>query len=360
MNIAIIIAIIILLIFIFYCPKNKNILSDENNIWADNIIDDDVEQLWESMSNNIKKQVHGKKIPTTIIAARVDRVEGFLQNINQHTHVTLERVPIMQIIQDNNIETNKKKANKINPNATSAEQSMVYFETAKTFTNDSQNVHDRGVTQDIAEIYKRIVKQSINSPAKTIMDVATKIRTNDKKKRSKISDALVRMDDNINIINLKTGERDILLNVYNRAFLPINKKNKENILDAFEDSLVDCTKSHGAGLECPTGRITRVIGALTLLDADPIISGGVSTREMYKNEAFNITSKSISDVISDWSSTNGVRKKYADAYMTGKPGNDETQDMFTKAVMVRVDPYLDEHKTKLPSNIREQVLAGVM
>jgi len=34
--------------------------------------------------------------------------------------------------------------------------------------------------------------------------------------------------------------------------------------------------------------------------------------------------------------------------------------MFTKAVMMRVDLYLDEHKTKIPSNVREQVLVGVM
>ena len=39
-------------------------------------------------------------------------------------------------------------------------------------------------------------------PAKTTMDIATKIRSTNQKKRVKISDALMRMDDNINIVNL--------------------------------------------------------------------------------------------------------------------------------------------------------------
>ena len=76
--------------------------------------------------------------------------------------------------------------------------------------------------------------------------------------------------------------------VWNRAEHPENKKNKELIKQAIFDNLVDCWERDIFGndtIVCVTGRSTRVLSSLTLLDFDES-NWSVKKFEEFKNDIF--------------------------------------------------------------------------
>ena len=134
------------------------------------------------------------------------------------------------------------------------------------------------------EIKKNAREFSENRPKKTmeVLEVITKIKQGEK------------------IVSLDLTDEECLILIWNRANHPLNKENCKKIKQAIFDNLMDCWEidelnnivNNLLGLNtphykivCVTGRITRILSSLMLLDFDPK-NWEVKKLEQFKNEIF--------------------------------------------------------------------------
>jgi len=157
---------------------------------------------------------------------------------------------------------------------------------------DPQNVHDTEVQHSSARVMGRI--RELNS-AQTEADVTEdallrelKVAVEGHPKREAALFTLHRMDNAHVITSLELPERRVLAEAWRRTTAPANEKNRPALTDALVDALADGAILDAAGRPsstvCASGRCNRVLGAFTLLDADPVVAAPVKTVEILRNE----------------------------------------------------------------------------
>lgn len=186
----------------------------------------------------------------------------------------------------------------------------VYYDT-KEVRNDAQNVHETNVVNEMKNKYDEIKELNENEKSllnlrenkdEFITDIKQKINNLNKQsnneKYQKALQTLDIMNKHNYISSLNTTETDVLRNVWYRINSHENESNKDNLVESFVTSLSDCIESDWSGKDhpvCITGRVTRVLNSLTLMDNNEKISQPVKTTEILRNEIFGKTYKIIQD-----------------------------------------------------------------
>lgn len=181
-----------------------------------------------------------------------------------------------------------------------------YIELATRPTNDSQNVHDHTVLSGFKQILERLIDDRNNSEDSQHLLSLDEIKNEIKQKERRYSDnrPQVAMKALAVIDKMKDGEKITALEidgspttdelclqlVWDRSMHPLNSKNASLIKQSIFDNLVDAWEfdifTNEPKIVCVTGRATRMLSSLTLLDFDEQ-NWEVKKFEDFKNDIFN-------------------------------------------------------------------------
>jgi hypothetical protein len=261
---------------------------------------------------------------------------NILQHMNEHNIYPIvlnnNNLGIMDILDNHILDIiGGHRNNIITTNQTTAQQNANtrgdaidnYIELATRPTNDSQNVHDHTVLSGFKQILERLIyDRHLNSGNKSIGDnnidksigdksvqdllSLDEIKNEIKQKERRYSDnrPQVAMKALEVIDKMKNGEHVTAFEidgnpttdglclqlVWDRANHPLNSKNKSLIKQSIFDNLVDSWEvelfTNEPKIVCVTGRATRMLSSLTLLDFDEQ-NWEVKKFEDFKNEIFN-------------------------------------------------------------------------
>lgn len=153
-----------------------------------------------------------------------------------------------------------------------------YVARATIQTSDSQNVHDRGVNATKAAIYRRIRGGGGTSGA-ALSKVREWIETEVPAGQRTAALApleRIRILGPAYVSSINATDADAIVAVYARAFHSDNATEGKTgaVLEALASALADCAARPDSApgsdnLVCADGRVTRVLGALAAVDADP-------------------------------------------------------------------------------------------
>jgi hypothetical protein len=217
----------------------------------------------------------------------IDRTQDFYDD---YALQTLDPIIVNQIYRNINTARNNVRNAKVANTANSGDH---YYQT-QPLLNDPQNVHDSYVNENMRKIYTNIITQNtLESPIATsiaeIKEAVKKYPFSNKKMKTHALQIVDRMAAGNAISSLQTNERDLLLNIWNRIHSADNSESRDSLKLAFMNALADGMEksSNGDYHEiCTSGRCSKMLGALTILDAHPEISRPMQTKQMLRNEIF--------------------------------------------------------------------------
>ena len=229
----------------------------------------------------------------------------------------------------------------------------------KTFTSDSQNVHDSSVNKQLKNQYQQLKK---NTPVAGNEEV--ELRNFLEKQDTNRSMSALKTLDQICSTGMKNSaieddEIQLVNTLWNRSKCVDNKDNKENIQNAIVDSLVD-----GVGV-CSSGRCTRLLSSLVLLDYDENLSNGFSTTEQIRNEMLETANKVLLSTVDDYTlnknkELRNVALSYSDPNTTTLPqAEEEFKDIVVQKLELELKNYSKKLKEKDYNSIMEHCIAAV-
>lgn len=171
---------------------------------------------------------------------------------------------------------------------------------------DSQNVHDSGVQRSMKQIVDKLrfngkYNEHVNTPEKSKEEIETFIRKSGKFVKTK-QDKAVKVLEYIMtrggfITNAGTTERELMNIVWNRIHAPVNAGECKNMEVIFVDNLIDCmTSDDEKSIVCSSGRATRMLSTLEVLDADPSMSN-LRPKWVIKEEMNGMAAKIRDDIV---------------------------------------------------------------
>lgn len=220
-------------------------------------------------------------------------------------------------------------------------------------SNDSQNVHDSGVNHQLKEAFRKLKDESpyatrdsprINTEIHNY--IISNIKDINKKNNAmKALDAI--KGNNAYNSSIDAKEQDLLNLVWTRSDIRDNIKNKDLIRDAIIDALADMSTS--LGTVCNSGRCTRLMGSLTLLDSNQDVANGFLTVEAIRNDMLNksneILKLHIEETKNGDSNLKNVAKSYENPDITV---SDEDETAFKNDIIEKIKTSLDdEYKDKI-------------
>lgn len=256
--------------------------------------------------------------------------------------------------------------------------SKKYFEKSKKNRSDPENVHDSSVSAERKKIMNKLREAQGNKTLPTLEDISREIEakgniysatpTNGKlgapRKHmvDKAIDVIKRAERGDYSKSTESTDEEVLRRVWERANEPDNEPNREKLRQSYFDSLVDCWE--GGVIKCVDGRIGRLISSLELLDYD-CDNWGVTKTETYKNEMFDIASKTIEQNAKDAAEQNEdiELKKVGLAYIatsvTEMPDTDAKKERewiikTRRQIEEKLDSYISAVNEKTPGAISEQ------
>jgi hypothetical protein len=248
---------------------------------------------------------------------------------------------------------------------TKIDQMNVFTGLSQIHTSDKQNVHDSDVNKDLLESYNTILddykKLSENGfmwHFETNDDITSAIMKAGKKNAYNVVE---KMSENLYISGLRDHEGNILLNVWNRSLHPENKEHKDDIQNAIIEQLDECYEN--GNIVCSSGRVGRVMSALTTLDFNPNV-GKIMNKEAYRNEAFSEANRIMNDKISEYKNSNNDEKRlYADSFVDPSIETDSVSDNikaeFKNDVLAKIDNYVEKNKQHI-GHLKDEIIAGLV
>lgn len=253
-----------------------------------------------------------------------------------------------------------------------------YFE-ERDIRNDPQNVHETQVNKDMSRIYRNIMhknqfedtlfdyEQTGVNPAtlKEIRQYAKSYQFPDKKKRKRALQTIDKMAEGNWISTLNARENEVLVNVWKRIASPENEKHRDGLHSALMDSLADCVEEGYNGQDyqvCASGRTGRVLGSLTLLDADEKISEPIKTTEVLRNEVFAKSYQIIQNALKETDTE--TARAYNGALESPAPDVEQRVTEFENDLRNRIantlrSDYNDKVDDKVLGNLIADAQAGV-
>lgn len=152
--------------------------------------------------------------------------------------------------------------------------------------SSAQNVHDHNVNDELSKRYQTLKSSTegkiTDEDNKDMLNFISQIKGTDKILTNlACQDTLSRFDDDT--------EQKIWLTVWKRIHLAENNSNRDSLLLAFKNAIEDCEED--GYLVCTTGRVTRVLDSLTLLDKNPQISSPIKTDDIERKETYEAAHK---------------------------------------------------------------------
>jgi len=298
---------------------------------------------------------------------------NFIQHINDnnmHPIIVNNNAALMEILdqqimdmlgihRDNII--NNRQNTATNNADTRAQAIDNYIDLATRQTNDAQNVHDHTVLAGFKLILERLIADhnELNIELKTLDEIKEEINKKGRRysdNRPQLTlDALAvieRMRDGEKITALEidgesTTDAFCLQMVWARAEHPLNSKNENLIKQSIFDNLLDSWEIDIFGAKkivCVTGRATRMLGSLTLLDFDER-NWEVKKFEDFKNEIFNRVKTIINEQAELATSSNNIDLQNAGKTYLAK----------TAEELNAITPPSDEAITSLNITIKQEI-----
>lgn len=265
-------------------------------------------------------------------------------------------------------------------NQTEKERMRDTYFADRDIRNDPQNVHETQVNKDMARIYRSIIQRNAaeddiiggqNDNAQTarniaaIRDYARTYKFEDSKQRERAMKTIETMAAGNWISGLNSRENDILSNVWKRTSSAENEGNRANMRAALMSGLADCVETGYNGQDyqvCASGRTGRVLGSMTLLDANETISEPIKTVEVLRNEAFAKSFKIIQDALKE--TDEETVRGYNGALENPAPDVATKVEAFEHALRDRIEKslraeYSDKTDEKVLNNLINDAQAGV-
>jgi hypothetical protein len=190
--------------------------------------------------------------------------------------------------------------------------------TPTAHANDPENVHDRGIVNSITRKFKRLIELYEHNPEcldveftegqkhSALLEAYTAAQKYEPSNRDRIIEFLNRVSEASTVTSLDqqygiiTDEATIFMLVWCRIHHPSNYQNRENLLSCLFQQILDASaRGH---LVCLSGRISRVVSCLTLLDADPVLSSPELDNHEVANLAYLAASNIIQQELVAWQS----------------------------------------------------------
>jgi hypothetical protein len=215
-------------------------------------------------------------------------------------------------------------------------------------TNDPQNVHDSQVVHDTRNIYDRIrTNTQLSEQATNIAALRQYVdsKTLDKEQRDRIYSVLDVCGNNP-ITSLDATEQAVLSDIWSRVNSNGNSANRDALRTALIDNLVSCTEKNNTGkysTVCTSGRCTRYINTLTLLDNDVNVAAPIKTKSILRNEILAKTSVLIDKKLTD------TTPILAAIYKGTSPPQEEYEAQLTTLVTEMKDHVADTIRKDYPN-----------
>jgi hypothetical protein len=223
------------------------------------------------------------------VARNDDHTEAILERINEYAR-TVDDITFQPQI---NIARNNIRAARVQ---ITKDKSKYYA--PKPIRNDPQNVHDTELTHDIRVKFNLIIDKnntdlqeigSNNYNQPTIKDIQVELNRSNlaEIERENATKILNIMAQRSSISSLNTTEDKVILEIWKRINSPDNLVNRDELKNSLWQSLA-------SGMEknyrdeytsvCTTGRCSRAIDSLTLMDNDTELAKPLQTVETLRNE----------------------------------------------------------------------------
>jgi len=291
-----------------------NIIPLDNIRPPDNVIVDrliplnNLDEMFDDIFNNI-----------TVIMQTIDNNNEFniIQHMNEnniHPIIIHNNNALMELL-DNQIMDmlgnhrdnliNARQAEATSNAETRAQAIDNYINITTRQTNDTQNVHDHTVLAGFKLILERLINDRNNLEncieLKTLDEIKDEINQKGRRLSSnrpnitlKVLSVIdkMKMGEQITAFEINgtpTTDAMCLQLVWDRANHPLNANNKELMKQSIFDNLLDSWEIDAFGVEnivCVTGRATRMLGSLVMLDFDEK-NWEVKKFEEFKNDIFN-------------------------------------------------------------------------
>jgi hypothetical protein len=252
-----------------------------------------------------------------------------------------------------------------------------YLDLSIGVTSDAQNVHDHTVLAGFKMILEKL-KKSLIPELETLEEIENEIKKGARRYSNnrpqltlKALAVIEKMKEGEKITALEidgepTTDAMCLQYVWNRTKHPNNQENCEKIKQSIFDNLIDSWEADiimGEKIVCVTGRATRMLGSLTLLDFDEE-NWEVKKFEDFKNEIFNKV-KHIIQIESEKAANdpNGDIRNAGRMYLATtmeefntieKPSQGATNELNTRikeAISNMIDEYVIEIEKQFHTNI---------
>jgi len=235
----------------------------------------------------------------------------------------------------------------------------------RSLPSDPQNVHDSELNDEMSNMFKSLVASNIGqhiSAGKMSGALASrkhKIATEDGVLAAEIESAIAampagsrerakqvydRMMQGAEISSLGTNERQVLLETWKRTHASENEAvagKVDELKSSIVQSLADGMESRELGRwseVCVTGRCSRVLGSLTLLDANEKLAAPLKTQAVLRKEVLEHAYKTINEHLAS------SPTEIAEQYQGFKPVTDQAA----------VDKLESELHEKIEQNIKKE------
>lgn len=264
------------------------------------------------------------------------------------------------------IQDRVNKVKKITDNKKQATD--LYLTVSTTHTNDGQNVHDSNINHKIKIIINKLLEESTKSDnIDNIIDFYIKSDFANNNKFESFMNVIDVFKKSEYVLLAGISDLQVLEIVWNRINDERNAENKDKLLEALYNNILDCYENDN--IVCANGRILRVIGSLTLLDFDEsnwYLFKVEDTRNMVFDEVRKLIDKIAQDNINtdlkfaciEYGATNSEENPR-------KPTEEETkelEDIMKKEIIDMIDKKAVEFDIK-PSQIpllKEEALASII
>lgn len=278
----------------------------------------------------------------------------------------------------------RRRRNKATEPITEREQMRDNYFAEHDIRNDPQNVHESQVNKDMARIYQNIISRNrveneLMAPAisgtqregdaqkniSAVRDYAKTFKFENPKGKDRALKTIEVMSRGNWISSLNARESEVLSNVWQRTGSAENEQNRASLRGALMNSLADCIEDGYNGNEyqvCISGRVGRVLGSMTLLDADENISEPIKTAEILRNEVFSKSYKIIQDALKE--TDEETARGYNGALESPAPEVETKVRVFEDQLRTRIEntlraDYGDKVEQKVLENLIEDAKAGV-
>lgn len=243
-----------------------------------------------------------------------------------------------------------------------------YFDLATQETDDPQNAHDPGVVACLKAMVVRLRDDQKSSRLPTADEVIADLKTNgprySEERPALVADAVAvatKTKAGERYIAVDATDEECLCRIWARADDPRNAAVRSQLRQSLFDNLVDCWEDgiSGRKIVCVTGRISRILSVLVLLDFDKR-NWTMKKVEQFKNDIFTRAHELINETArraaeSDDPDMQKAGRLYMASTLTAMnaigPVPEEASERLANEMRAAIDPMVDGYIAELDREV---------